>query len=256
MEFVLLSSRSTDSAAHWSRALADAAAVALAASGAPVHWLCPIGRQESEPTPRPGVNLVTIRGRVPSVRRVQARVHDKVMDITLARLLRPLRRALVVHVGFGAPGSVTALWLAERMGAKAVAVVDAAEVLCPRQTLVHASGEGCSDFSDPQRCQQCVRGGVRRLTGEPVGASAGATKSVWRSPAALWPGSPGLHQLLTRSDLILAGLLPALVWTRSSVDRASLVDFGLSARNVRDASENDVFASGEVLARELLAHAR
>lgn len=176
------------------------------------------------------------------------------MDTALARLLRPLSRALVIHVGYGAPGSVTALWLAERMGAKAVAVVDGAEVLCPRQTLVHASGEDCSDFLDPRRCQRCVRASAQQPSAEPVGAAAGSTgRSAWRPPAALWPASPGQHQFLTRSDLVLAGLLPALIWTRSSVDHARLVEFGLPGRNLRDGSEKGVVASGEALARELLA---
>lgn len=254
MDFVLLSSRGAGSASHWSRALADEAAVALAATGAPVHWLCQLGLDESEPDPRAGVDIVPLRGRVPSLRRVQGRIHDQLTDVTLARLLRPLSRALVVHIGYGAPGSATALWLAERMGARVVAVVQPAEVVCPRQTLVHASGQECTDFSDPRRCQQCVRARTELPSGQPVGAAAGpVARAGRRSRRAIWPGSPGLNQFLSRSDLVLAGLLPALVWTRSSVARATLLEFGLSGRRVSDMSENRAAAQGEALARQLLA---
>ena len=252
MDFVLLSARGDGPVPHWSRAIADTAAVALAGQGARVYWLCSLGRHEPEPGPRPGVVIEAVVGRVPSFRRVRARTSDPAMDVRLARLLRPLVRAVVAHIGFGAPGSVTTLWLAERMGARAVAVVRAAEVLCHRQTLVHAGGQTCTDFSDPGRCRECI---AAPAPAQQAGQGL-STAEAWLArrlrPLGGWSPFPGPGQFLARADLTLAGLLSALVLTRSAVERQQLLESGLVDRNVRDTGSSGATANGEALAQELL----
>jgi len=229
MDVVLISTRGRDGVPHWSRACACELAARLLQHGARVQWLCPLGDGEAAPAAAAGVRLDCRPGRVPPFRRVLARIADSRTDVALVRALRPLRRAVVVHVGFGAPGSAATLWLADRMGADAIGVVRADEVVCHRGTLVDATGAPCVEFTAAARCAQCVcapwpgRGltplqsrwakGLRRLRG--------------------WSPFPTESAFLSRSDLVLGSLLVATVVVGDAVQREQLCTAGLPPRNVR-----------------------
>lgn len=164
MEVVVISARGSSAGPHWSRPVAAAVAAAFAREGAAVGWLCALGDGEDEAAvpPPTGPVFVPLRARTPPFARIAARSADVALDAALAGLLRPAAVDLVLHVGFGAPGSLLTPWLAVGMGAAAVACLRAAEVLCHRGTLVHRDGNECRTFADPDRCAQCCGAGRPR----------------------------------------------------------------------------------------------
>ncbi len=227
MDVVLVTTRSANTVAHWSRAMAADVAAALVAQGARVTWLCPLGPMEGAPA-ADGILVQPLPGSVPAFRQVLARVEDTAVDVALARVLRPLARPIVVHFGFGAPGSVTTLWLAERMGARGVAVLRAAEALCHRGTLVDATGNECRQCLDAARCAACARAPW------PEGLSpAQAVAAVCLRPLAGWSPYPSENAFLSRTDLVLASLLSAIVVVADPVDADLMVAAGIAARSVR-----------------------
>src|SRR5262245_60131563 len=245
MDVVMISMRGRAGVPHWSRACAGDLAARLLQHGARVQWLCPLDDGEAEPTPAAGVRLEGLRGRVPPFRRVLARIADSRLDVALARALRPLRRAVVVHVGFGAPGSAATLWLADRMGADAIGVVRADEVLCHRGTLVDATGAPCADFTSAARCAQCVCApwpgrGLSRL------------QSRWANRLLRlgWSPFPNENAFLSRTDLLLGSMLVATIVVGDAAQREQLCTAGLPPRNVRAIDGLD----GAALASVVAAH--
>lgn len=228
MDFVLVSNRSGAAAPHWSRPLAGALARALSAAGRRVHWLCASGPGEPEPPPPAGVAFTAVRGRVPPFRSVVRRNVDVALDVALAHRLRPLARATVVHIGFGAPGSIATLWVADRMGARSVAFVRAAEVVCHRQDLVFADGAPCGEWTDPDRCARCC------TTAGPSGPSRAQERLCrWTRPLGPLQPFPRREHFAVRNDLMLASLQTAAVLVGTETERAQLVAAGLGAPSVR-----------------------
>jgi len=246
MDVVMISTRGRDGVPHWSRACAGDLAARLLQHGARVQWLCPLGDGEAEPTPAAGIRLECRRGRMPPFRRVLARIADSRIDVALARALRPLRRAVVVHVGFGAPGSAATLWLADRMGADAIGVVRAEEVVCHRGTLVDASGAPCAEFTSAARCAACV------CTPWP-GRGLSPAQSRWANRLLRlrgWSPFPNENAFLSRADLVLGSLLVATVVVGDAAQREQLCAAGIPPRNVRTIDGLD----GAAVATAIAAH--
>lgn len=228
MDVVLVSARTADVHPHWSVGLCRSVAGELAAAGARVQWLCPTAVGEPAPPPVPGVEIAAVEGSVPSFRCVEARVGDTATDQQLARMLRPLRRAHVVHCGLGAAGSATPLWLAERMGARPIAVVTAREVLCARQTLVDCTGARCDRFDDPQRCTECTSAPWSQGLSPLQAKCARALRFLGgHSPF------PNRIAMLSRSDLVLGSLMLADVLVADAVEKEQLVVAGVPLRSVQ-----------------------
>jgi hypothetical protein len=191
-----------------------------------VRWLCAATAAEPRPAAPAGVETTVVGGRHPPFRRVQKRLHDWRTDVALARLLRPRPADAVLHVGFGAPGSVTTLWLGDRMGARVVAAVRARELLCHRGTLVHADGAECRTFDDAARCTACCAvPGDGALT-----AMQARLLRLLRPLGGLSP-FPSPIQFLTRYELAFASLqLAAAVVVAEPWERELLLAAGLPAR--------------------------
>lgn len=154
MDVLLVTNRGAPGAEHWARPLAARTASVLAAAGHPVRWLAAV--HEDEPPPvQEGAEVLAVAGRTPPFRKVQGRLTDTALDVELTKWLRRRPSQIVHAFGFGAPGSVASLWLGERMGARGVATVRAADVLCHRGTLVFADGETCHVWDDVERCLDC-----------------------------------------------------------------------------------------------------
>ena len=148
--------------------------------------------QHAAPTPR---HLVT-KGRT-----------DSALEVLLTRSLRERAAHVVVHLGVGARGSPNVLWIADCMGSGPIAVVRAAEVVCQRGDLIHATGAACTKFDDAERCRLCCR--------------------------ASWWGHPHRTELLNRSDLLAAGLLAAeTVFVETQADAGLLVASGVPQRAI------------------------
>ncbi len=247
MDVVLVSARSTGPSAHWSRALTAAVATILVGEGLQVRWLCPLAVDEPEPAVPAGARLDVLRARPAPFRAVLARVGDTALDVALARALRPTRRALVAHLGFGAAGSVNTLWLAERMGARPFAVVRAAEVLCHRGTLVDERGAACDRVLDAERCAACC------CAASADGLSPQqATLARWLRPLGGWSPFPDRGAFLSRADLVLGSLLLANVVVGAAQDSERLQRAGLVARAIAVVGEvAGVPAAGAVAAAVL-----
>lgn len=242
MEVCLLSRRG-GAGGHWSQHLARTAAESLASAGHAVRWLCALTADAALPVVPAGVELVPVRGRVRPFRQVHARLSDVALDVALARTLRARPADIVHDLGFGAPGSAGALWLAERMGATCMATVRAAEVLCHRQTLVDERNRDCRAFADPGRCTACcLTAGSSALS--PAGAAAGR--------ALRWLGGrsplPNPHAFTTRLDVVIAGLGSArLVMVQDAAEAELLTEAGIQERALR--SGDLEAAHGAALAR-------
>jgi hypothetical protein len=226
MDILLISARGAGAEPHWSRAVAADTAAALVAAGHRVRWLCAATATEPQPPAPAGVETTLVRGRRPAFRRVQRRFSDWRADVALARLLRPDPADVVLHIGFGAPGSVTTLWLADRMGARVLAVVNARELLCHRGTLIDAQGAECRKFDDAARCAACCA--------VPTGGGLTATQArlarLLRPLGGLSP-FPSRVQFLNRYELALASLqLAAAVVVAEPWERDMLWSAGLPAR--------------------------
>lgn len=228
MDVVLITARSRTAAPHWSRGQGEALATAFVAAGRRVRWLCAVDVDEPVPTAPAGVELTPIRGAVPPFRAVQRLVADVPMEVALARVLRPLRAATVVQLGPGAPGPAGALWLADRMGARTIAIARADEVLCHRGTLVDARGQRCTVWSEPSRCVGCC------CTPTPDGLTPREARWARRLRALRgWSPFPSRGQFLGRADLLFASLQVATIVVASEVERDLLGQSGLSRRSIR-----------------------
>lgn len=226
--------------------MAAAAARSLAAAGCSVRWLA--AAAPGSEIAAEGVEVVAVPRRAQPFRRVRRRSEDRAMDLALARTLRA-RPADVVHdFGFGAPGSAGTLWIAERMGSRAVATVRAAEVLCHRQTLIDGWGSRCDEFADPARCTGCcLRHGGGGLS--PAAARVGRALR-WLGRISPFP-NPGAFK--NRTDLILGGLaLAGIVFVGDEADAALLSRAGLQGPSIRcldgDAGDGALPAYRELVA--------
>ena len=248
MDVVLISARGAGPEPHWSRRVVAATAAALAARGDHVRWLCPLRAHEAAPAaPAPAVVVMPVAGRVAPFRSVTGRSTDPALDVALARALRPRPADVVVHVGFGAPGSVIALWLADRMGSRVAAVVRAAEVLCHRGTLIDERGQSCRSFADAARCTACCS-----TAGPGALSAAGARCARLLRPLGALSPFPSPVRFQNRADLAFASLQlvePVLVATAS--DRELLVSAGLDARSIEIAGPDGV--TGECVAAAIAA---
>jgi len=242
MEVCLLSRRG-GAGDHWSQHLARAAAEALVSAGHAVRWLCALTPDAAMPTAAAPVELVPLRGRMRPFRQVHGRLCDTPLDVALSRTLRARPADIVHDVGFGAPGSAGALWLAQRMGATCLATVRAAEVLCHRQTLVDERQRDCRAFTDPGRCTACC------LT---PGSSALSPAAAATGRALRWLGGrspfPNAHAFTTRLDVVIAGLGSAsLVLVEDPAEAELLTTAGIHERALR--SGDLQAAHGTALAR-------
>ena len=229
MDVVLISARSVQGGPHWSRAVASDVARALAANGATVRWMCLTRPDETVAVAAlERVERVDLAAAVAPFRGVEARVTDNVMDVALAKELRRRPPDVVVHLGAGAPGSANTLWLADRMGARAVGVVRAAEVLCHRGDYRDEHGRACASILDPIRCTTCC------TTASPGGLSAGAARAAacLRFLGGLSP-FPSPVQFENRGDLLFASLqLAAAVVTVDAGEAELLVRAGQPQRSL------------------------
>ncbi|MCA8976972.1 MAG: hypothetical protein KDC98_19770 [Planctomycetes bacterium] len=160
-----------------------------------------------------GIDVKRLSGPV-SVRlplhRVDAAICDAGSEIALAAILRHDLVDVVVHAGVGARGSPNMLWLAQRLGSDAVAVVRSAEVVCQRGDLVDGEGEACTDFADAERCAACCCHGKRR---------------------------PRSDELRNRLDLFVAGLQAcSTVWLGDDDQAERLEQVGVPRRVLRQCS--------------------
>lgn len=228
MDVVLITARGTAATPHWSRRVADQVVAQLQRDGARVRWLCALGADETEPAPAEGIEVTPVRGAAVPFRKVLARVEDTALDVALARLLRPLARPVVAHLGFGAPGSVTTLWIAERMGARALAAVCVPEVLCHRGTLVDAGGAPCANALDPARCAECASAAWQNGL-----SPRQARVARWLRPLGAWSPFPNENGFASRADLVLASLQLATVLVRDAAEGEALRAAGLPPRNLR-----------------------
>lgn len=200
---MLVSSPGDPPSGHWSHATAAELARVLRVSGAGVEWFR-VGRADAAEA-APGVLVHDIAHRERPLHDVRSANDDPVLEAALARSLRVRPATAVVHVGAGARGSPNVLWLADRMGGAAFAVVRGAELVCHRGTLVHARGMPCSDFQDAHRCQQCC------------------TLSWWRRPRA--------RAFQDRQDLLVGSLcVAAAVFVATPHDAERLATFGVPKR--------------------------
>lgn len=229
MDVVLISARSAQAQPHWSRAVAADVARALVATGATVRWLCLTRPGEAEREPSPDrVERIELAAAVAPFRGVEARITDNAMDVALAQQLRRRPPDVVVHLGAGAPGSANALWLADRMGARAVGVVRAPELLCHRGDFRDERGLPCTSILDAARCTACC------TTASPGGLSAlsARTAACLRFLGGLSP-FPSPVQFQNRADLLFASLqLATAVVTGDAAEAELLVRAGLPARSI------------------------
>ena len=229
MDVVLISARSAQAEPHWSRAVAADVARALAATGASVRWLCLSRTGETVAVAAlDRVERMDLPAAVAPFRGVEARVTDNAMDVALAKELRRRPPDVVVHLGAGGPGSANALWLADRMGARAVGVVRAAELLCHRGDFRDERGLPCASILDAARCTACC------TTASPGGLTTGAARAAacLRFLGGLSP-YPSPVQFENRGDLLLASLqLAAAVVTGDAAEAELLTRAGLPARSI------------------------
>ncbi len=250
MDVVLLNARTAAATPHWSRTQVPAVAAALAATGARVHWLAALTPDEPVPPPIPNVVIQLVRAAVPPFRAVLARVGDTAMDVALAKALRPRPIAIVAHLGFGAVGSATTLWLAERMGAFAFAAVRADEVLCHRGTLVDSANATCTQFLDAERCARCASAAWTH------GLSAQESQRAerWRWLGG-WSPYPSANAFLSRQDLVIASLQVSTVAVGDAVQAAQLAQAGVPAKNTRLVDVRDANALAASIAALAVAAA-
>jgi hypothetical protein len=185
---------------HWSVAWSHVLVGAAVARGDHVRWLC-VGA--SAPPLVPGADVESLPWHAPrSLARVAAATTHVAVERRLSQILRERPRAAVVHVGVGAGGSPNVLWLAERLGSPAFAVVRAAEVVCHRGDLIDRDGKACSEHEDPLRCRWCC------------------CTSFWRRAPVV--------DFANRADLLFAGLAAAeRIFVPDEGDAAVLVAAGL-----------------------------
>jgi hypothetical protein len=242
---VCIVSRRFGSQPHWSEAAAAAAAQSLALAGCPVRWLQAGAAAPSGSTP--GVEAVPVPGGIAPFRSVAGRIGGVALDVALTRALRQRPAEIVHDFGYGAPGSANTLWIAARMGARCVATVRAAEVLCHRQTLVDGWGNACREFSDPVRCTACCL--------LPAGAGLSpAAAALGRAMRALGGFSPFPNPLAFRNrmDILVGGLaLAEAVFVHDDGEAALLAGVGLKQPVLRRAGGPDDLLAG--VYRELLA---
>lgn len=206
MRAVLSSSPGPGPGAHRSHAEAGAVAAALVAAGCEVLWFPVVGARDEVPAPLPGLaGFSPVVWWRPPLRRVGANASDPLSERQLAAELRAHPAAVVVQCGVGAGGSPNLLWLAERMGCPAFAIARAAEVLCARGDLVHATGAACVVADDAERCRRCM------------------------SPS--WWGRPAAAEFPNRRELLLADLQACrVVFVPAADDAARLEAAGVPRR--------------------------
>lgn len=190
---------------HWSHDLAAAIAAECQRQGASTSWLAAVRRGQQLPMQAPAAAMTVLSVAITaSPARVAADSGHLELELAVTRALRERPDTVVVHVGIGARGSPNVPWLAERLGARAFAVLRSAEVVCHRGDLVDRSEDDCRDCRSAERCRWCCSG-------------------WWRRPAA--------DDFRNRADLLAASLQAcACIWVPAAADVAPLGDFGLTAR--------------------------
>lgn len=159
MRIVLLTSPGAAPILHWSFSLGEALHRALQGAGHGVHWLASVAEGAMVP---PDTAAEVLRTVVPPRHKVAASILHDDLERALAAELRERPADVVLQVGLGALGSANLLWLADRMGSRAMAVVRAAEVVCHRGDWIDERGQACAVVDDPGRCSACCSKGLRR----------------------------------------------------------------------------------------------
>lgn len=205
MRFVLVSSPGDGPGSHWSHAAAADLTRVLRVGGASVEWLRVASTTDGMPSAPPGIVVHDVAIREQPLHRVAAAHRDIPLEVALTRTLRTHAAEVVVHVGAGARGSPNVLWVAERMGSAACAVVRFAEVVCHRGTLVDHAGMPCSVHDEPERCRRCC------------------AASWWRAPRSM--------AFRDRADLLFASLgFANWVFVPTDLERERLAATGVPAR--------------------------
>ncbi|MEZ6038220.1 MAG: hypothetical protein R3F29_12120 [Planctomycetota bacterium] len=202
MQLVVVRSPGFGAPPHWSAAFADELERLVVARGGAVRQLLPgVARQAALP---------------PSA--VAAGHCDMQLECELTAALREWPCAVVVHVGVGARGTPNVLWIADRLGSRAIACVHGDELVCARGDLRHRDGRPCDEFTDAARCRSCC--------------------------AASWRRKPHLSDLQNRTDLSVASLLVAeQTFVRDEADQQRLVALGLPAARIVTTLTPDAVAS-------------
>jgi hypothetical protein len=205
---VLVSSPGSSSELHWSHEAAAELARLLVLKGANVQWLPVTYAGQSLPPIPPAVHVrATQHDRPIPLHLVTKGRTDSAVEIVLTQSLRERPAHAVVHLGVGARGSPNVLWIADCMGSAPIAVLRAAEVVCQRGDLIHASRVACTKSDDAERCRLCCK-------------------------ASRW-GHPHRTELLNRWDLLAAGLLAAeTVFVPTQHDAGLLAASGVPQRTI------------------------
>ncbi len=186
----------------------------MAEAGHDVRWLAPVVDGADVPN-RTAAEVLRVDV-APLHRVADAVLHDE-LERELANELRARSADVVLHVGLGARGSANLLWLADRMGSRAMAVVRAAEVVCHRGDLVDERGESCTTLDDAARCRRCCSAGLRRA---------------------------GLADMATRLDLLVCCLqVSSAVLVESGSQAALLEQVGVPRRLLHVAPPDEVVAA-------------
>lgn len=104
-----------------------------------------------------GARVSIARSEVPPFALVTGRITDPSTELLVAARIRAEFPDVVHVLDFCGTSSVNLPWIATSLGAPSVVNLEVARTLCHRGTLVHASGEACGTWDDPERCARCCR---------------------------------------------------------------------------------------------------
>src|SRR5690606_26728882 len=128
-----------------------------------------------------GVRVAIASTGVPPFAAVTSTITDPQTELLAAVRIRAEFPDVVHVLDFGGTSSINLPWIATSLGAPSLVSLAVARTLCSRETLVHASGEACRTWDDPQRCARCCRS----------------------------LGGPAARHFRNRIEMMLAGLQPA-----------------------------------------------
>jgi len=143
--------------------------------------------------------------RTPAFRKVGRFLDDPVHERAVTAEIRAKDPDVVHVIGCGGGTSVHLTWIARALGVPCTLEVEAAEALCHRGDLVHASGAPCTVVDDPERCAACCATATPGRAG-PGAFAAALARVTGRLGFALTPAPLALRN---RCDAIAGALVDA-----------------------------------------------